>query len=501
MDATLLDMTDAVRRGINGKLADTRAALGQYMTPAPVASFMASLVRARRRRLRILDPGAGVGSLTVALLDRLLARRRPPDEIAVTCYEIDPRLFHALAETLGVSRHSCQARGVSLTFQLRQEDYIEARATSSQTLFEDDSEQFDCVIMNPPYRKISSNSATRLQLRSMGIEVTNLYAAFMLLAARQLRTGGEFVSISPRSFCNGPYFRMFRREFLQLLDLRRLHVFESRKAAFRDDDVLQENVIVYGSRANGQSGTLEVSASDCGNRVSRRVVPSSHVVQPGDGEAIIHIATSVASDEATETLLGLSCGLDDIGLAVSTGRVVDFRARRYLRTDPVDGTVPLIYSTHFYNGRVAWPNGNKRKAKAIVATDSTASLLVPSGFYVLTKRFSAKEERRRVVAALFDPGEIQAERVGFDNKTNYFHAGGSGIDESVARGLVAYLNSTVVDQYFRRFSGHTQVNAADLRRMPYPTRDQLRRLGRDSANLDDQDRIDAAVNRALQSCR
>ena len=48
---------------------------------------------------------------------------------------------------------------------------------------------------------------------------------------------------------------------------------------------------------------------------------------------------------------------------------------------------------------------------------------------------------------------------------------------TLAQGLAAYLNSTVVDEHFRRFSGHTQVNATDLRHLPYPSRDALEQLG------------------------
>jgi len=495
MSATILEAADAARREINGHLANTRAVLGQYMTPAPVASFMAALVRARRSRVRILDPGAGVGSLTAALLDRLAARSRPPAEIAVTCYEIDSRLVEALRATRRRCQALCKARGIVLTFDVRHEDYIEARSTAGRGLFENDAERYDGVVMNPPYRKINSCSDTRLQLRAVGIETTNLYSAFMLLAARQLDDGGEYVSINPRSFCNGPYFRSFRREFLRLLELRRLHIFESRTDTFREDDVLQENVIVYGVRKRGQREAVEVSITDREGRVSRRRVTSDQVFRRGDPEAIIHIVTDADADELTRKLFHLPERLETLGVAVSTGRVVEFRARKHLRRDAGVDTVPLIYPVHFREGQVVWPNGNSRKANAIVVSDATSCLLVPEGFYVLTKRFSAKEERRRVVAALYDPRIVPAERVGFDNKTNYFHAYGKGIDQQLARGLVVYLNSTIVDRYFRLFSGHTQVNAADLRRLPYPSADQLRSLGREVSCLGDQDAIDVAVER------
>ena len=40
-----------------------------------------------------------------------------------------------------------------------------------------------------------------------------------------------------------------------------------------------------------------------------------------------------------------------------------------------------------------------------------------------------------------------------------------------------FLNSTAVDDYFRRFSGHTQVNATDLRLLRYPEIKELEQLG------------------------
>ncbi|MHC5720660.1 MAG: adenine methyltransferase, partial [Nostoc sp.] len=46
-----------------------------------------------------------------------------------------------------------------------------------------------------------------------------------------------------------------------------------------------------------------------------------------------------------------------------------------------------------------------------------------------------------------------------------------------ARGLAVYLNSTLVDAFFRLFNGHTQVNATDLRKLKYPCMEQLLSLG------------------------
>ncbi|EAQ0782501.1 modification methylase, partial [Salmonella enterica] len=44
--------------------------------------------------------------------------------------------------------------------------------------------------------------------------------------------------------------------------------------------------------------------------------------------------------------------------------------------------------------------------------------------------------------------------------------------------LTAYLNSSLVDAYFRQFNGHTQVNSSDLRILRYPSIDTLKNLGK-----------------------
>ena len=226
-------------------------------------------------------------------------------------------------------------------------------------------------------------------------------------------------------------------------------------------------------------------------------MPYSRVMDPADSTRVVHVALEVVDDEARNTVMGLPASLSDLGIAVSTGRVVDFRAKDFLRPNPEDQTVPLIYPLHFNGMSVLWPHLGARKPNALLAKPETEALLVPNGVYVLVKRFTAKEERRRVVAAVFRPeGNLaRFQSVGFENHLNYFHRKGQPVAKKLAAGLAIYLNSTLVDSYFRQFSGHTQVNATDLRCLRYPSAEQLSELAEGTdGQCPNQSAIDTAVD-------
>jgi adenine-specific DNA-methyltransferase len=258
----------------------------------------------------------------------------------------------------------------------------------------------------------------------------------------------------------------------------RIHVIESRNEAFANDGVLQENIIFRAVRDQERGNVIVTggSASHEGHRFGRELAYDVLVV-PDDPDAFIHLAPEPAAQDIADRMRRLPSELSDLGLSVSTGRVVDFRARRYLSSEPVRRSVPLIYPAHFEAGFVTWPKKGK-KPNAIISTPETSALLVPTGHYVLVKRFSAKEESRRIVAAVCTPARFsQAKTLGFENHLNYFHEEGQGMEPELALGLAAFLNSTNVDQFFRQFSGHTQVNARDLRKLRYPARSVLLKLG------------------------
>ena len=503
MATEITSQLDHVRQKINkNHQRQDRSRKGQFLTPAPIAHFMASLFRRNVENVRILDAGAGVGVLSAAIVEALISRKGRLRSINVTAYESDELVLPYLEEALKHCGAVCAEAGITFRGETRRKDFIaDGVVLTEEGLFTENTERFTHAILNPPYKKINGQSGTRKLLDSAGMEISNLYAAFVWLTMKMLEPGGELVAITPRSFCNGPYFRRFRLALLDMMELQRIHVFESRKKAFRDDEVLQENVVFHAIR-NGHAPRLMTISSSEGSdfhKVNVRNVPYEHVVLPHDRDAFIHLVLSDDDENVVQRMQQFGTTLDELGIEVSTGRVVDFRAREYLRSQPETGTVPLVYPWHFEHGFIRWPKESDKKPNAIVSSDQTHDLMVPKGHYVLTKRFSAKEERRRVMAAIYDPQRIRAPLIGFENHLNYFHTRGKGLSSNLTRGLALYLNSTLFDRYFRLFSGHTQVNATDLRKMHYPTREQLICLSAYvNDHMPDQETIDVILEQVYR---
>lgn len=486
--------------------SETRSALGQFMTPAPIASFMASLFRqASSKSIHLLDAGAGVGSLTAAFVEKICQDKKFPEKFSVTAYEVDSFLVSYLDSTLKNCMRKCKDTGIEFEYEIFEEDFVfSATEILRNDLFSSVLQwpHFTHAILNPPYKKIHSDSKHRLLLRSIGIETSNLYTAFLALAIKMLPKDGELVAIVPRSFCNGPYFKPFREFLLKNIGLHRLHVFENRDEAFKDDDVLQENLIFHGVKGR-KNDKLIISSStgpELGDMTTFEAT-DDRIVYRNDPDFVMHIITSHLDQYVIDRMHVFTHALSDLKIDVATGPVVDFRLSEYISMKPNGQSVPLIYPAHFKNHYVTWPRLNGRKPNAIADAADVQKWLFPNGYYTLVRRFSSKEESRRIVAAIHDYKMVPAKRIGFENHINVFHSNHVGLSPELAKGLAVYLNSTLVDIYFRQFNGHTQVNAADLRMLRYPDIKFLEDL---SACVPDdhfptQDEIDSELEGRIQA--
>ncbi len=444
--------------------------LGQFMTSPSTAQFMANLFKnfSNHNYIQLLDAGAGHGALSNAFLKRYMLNNRGK-KVNVHAYEIDHAFKNSLTNVF--ERYSAYP---FFSYKILETDFI---VDTVNTITMNSSKKFTHAILNPPYKKIHSQSKHRKLLHSINIEVVNLYSAFLALSIHLLAEEGELVAIIPRSFCNGSYYKSFRRRLLETSAIKQIHLFNSRKKVFKGDNVLQENVIIHLIKGSPQKDVLlSFSEDDNFSDYYSYISPFRSIVKENDDQFFIRIplkgdgSSIYSADYFIETL-------STIGIEVSTGPIVDFRLKKFLLSKPKAGSIPLLYPYHFENNQIVWPKAKNKKPVAIKITKETENLSWPNGFYVVVRRLSSKEEKHRIVASLVDPSLFKFPRIGFENHLNVFHINKSGLNESLAYGLMTFLNSSLVDECFRSFSGHTQVNATDLRALKYPTKKMLIYLG------------------------
>lgn len=498
------DTVELIRQSAQNALSTkNQVEYGQYFTNIRISTMMASMFKFYKNEIRLLDPGAGSGILTAAFVSQTVNSLRKPRKLFVTCFEIDTSLIPHLKNTLEQCESLCKNNDIEFKYEIKNEDFIEfgSRAIfDNNSLFQNELDLFDYAILNPPYKKILSFSRTKQQLHSINIDTTNLYTAFVWLACQLLHPLGELVAITPRSFCNGTYFLNFRKYLLSSITFSDIHIFESRDKAFSDSDVLQENIIFHVIKKRNANEKVEITSSDNPDDadVKTRSISHNELINPNDNDLFIRIDSNNLGKNISASINSLPCKLEELDLAVSTGKLVDFRSKELLRKSTDDEVIPLLYAFNIVNGKIKWPNGNNTKPEYLASTQDSAKFTIPINYYVLVKRFSSKEERKRIYAGYINPTEIPANRIAIENHLNYFYSKYGELNEPLAKGLTAFLNSSIVDEFFRQFSGHTQVNASDLKSLRYPTRAQLMELGNE-VNIEAfaQSEIDSLLNRIV----
>ncbi|MHB1248463.1 MAG: Eco57I restriction-modification methylase domain-containing protein [Polaromonas sp.] len=486
--------TDSANHAYINGIAATRSipkteqkALGQYMTPPAIAEFMArrAVQGLSTATIRVLEPAAGSGVLAATVVEALLESTDIPERMELLLYEIDARLIPGLRHVCESLKIKCVAQGVDLDYVIANEDFLlSAVARQQQPLV-------DLVIGNPPYFKLGKLDP-RVTAHSYAVwGQPNIYGLFMAACSGLLRTGGRYCFITPRSWMSGPYFSAMRRHLLAHLRLDGFHVFDSRCAHFSEDEVLQEAVITWGT-ARAQEGPITISTSygtkDLDTARVQHLPPSLLVSATSD--RVIRLP----SPEKPESSPKLTHTFARHGLKVSTGPVVAFRAAAFLRHEKGKDSVPLLWLQHVKSMAIEWPI--KKKREHIAARAQNAWMLLKNEPMVILRRFSPKENVRRVTAAPYF-GNLPGSVLGIENHLNYISRPGGTMSVKEVTGLAAFLNSRGVSEYFQAVSGHTQVNASDLRILPLPSLAELEEIGSITKTHSSPEAIDRIVAQVL----
>lgn len=463
-----------------GKLSDiyikkyspeTRKPKGQFFTPDGISAFMAEQFDINGKEIRLLDPAAGTGILTAAFCDAVLKVNRKI-KIVADIYENDEVVLPFLEATLASCKSKLEDNGKEFEYNVYG-DFITASQSKSR---------YDFVIANPPYYKLSKAISPKNMHRLIALH-PNIYTLFMDIAVRLLKPSGEAVFITPRSFCSGTYYNDFREQLLGSTLIKNIHIFESRKEVFHNEDILQESIVIKLKKVVPTSNEkIGISVSDNGHLDNTEgfVANYSDIVYKKNQQAFIRIPTSEEELKIIRLIDKWPNTLSDLGLEISTGPVVAFRTQSHLyRGEDSPIGVPLIWMHNMKDFEVEWPVENKKgKPNVIAVNDKTAKLLLPSKNYVLIKRFTSKEQARRLCAVPFLRASMNFPKIGLENHVNYIHKINGELSLYEAVGIAAILNTTYVDKYFRALNGNTQVNATDMRHIPLPSIEDILLVGK-----------------------
>ncbi len=459
---------------------------GQFFTPIEIATLMASYSEQEGESVRILDPGCGSAILSCALIEYIYNSNKNLKFIDLVAYESDPELTPISEQSFSYLSKWLSSKNINITTKLYSEDFILHNADSFKEaggLFSIPIYPYDIVISNPPYFKLPIDDKRVIAAKRVVNGHPNIYALFMALSAKLLKENGELIFITPRSYAAGGYFKSFREYFFKLIDLDKVHLFSSRKDTFSRDKVLQETVIIKGTKRNKASEQVIISSSNGLKDLNSPIIktfPKKDIININSKEKILYLPTTDNEEAVLEIFKNWKGNLSKYNIKISTGPVVAFRSWDYIRENYENNTVqlaPLFWLHNVKQMSLEWPIVKPNKGQYIKIEDKSIPLLILNKNYILLRRFSSKDDKNRLIASPYFSNFIKSDYIGVENKVNYIYRPKGYLERNEIVGLCALLNSTLFDAYFRIFNGNVNVSATELREMSLPPLETIQEIG------------------------
>lgn len=453
-----------------------RKKYGQFFTSMETARYMASMfiIPENQEAISVLDAGAGSGILSCAIIERL-DKAEGIKTIELTCYETDENVLPLLKENLSfMQMQSCK----HIRININTNNYITSQHLDFNHMLGGDwnPKKYDLIIGNPPYMKIPKDAPEAVAMPEVCYGAPNMYFIFAAMGLFNLKDGGEMVYIIPRSWTSGAYFKRFREYFLSEGKLVQIHLFGSRNKVFDKEDVLQETIIVKVKKTSIKPDVVIITSTNSNKDFANcksLMVPYDLVVS-GD-ELYVYLVTNEEEVKVLERLQKWNRTLPELGFRMKTGLTVDFRNRDVLRNEEEEGAIPLFYSQHIKQGEVQFPI---QKENEYIVTEQKG-LIQENRNYLFVKRFTAKEEPRRLQCGVYLAKRFpQYQKISTQNKINFIDGLLTEMSECVVYGLYVLFNSTIYDEYYRILNGSTQVNSTEINAMPVPELDIIQEMGR-----------------------
>ncbi len=453
--------------------------LGRLFTKKDTAKIMASSfsLDVEKSSYTILDPGAGTGILTAALIERICKEAPACKQIFATCYENNPDFANMLEDNLERIRKKCRHDyDVRLFVSVYRENYLtESKNHYTVTFFDTVPDKYDLIICSPPtelYEKASEEALT-----TGGVTQLKIGAPFLFLsqAAKHLEPSGELVIILPVSYASASGVAPLRLELASALSLESIHLFVGKQKNLKRAVPLKKNFIACYKNAP-KNGKVAISTSeDNGQNITK--LPSLEYDFVVDKETgALTLPKSVEDTMIVEHISRLPETLSSLGLKMSTGLIIDSKCEGMIFSDPREGTVPLIRQNAIRNGVVVFPS----KISGQYLAPLKSALMQKNKNMIIIKRIPAKSDARFINSAIYLAAQMPKETyISTHNKVNFIDTVNRDAEmcPRLVFGLFALLNSTIYDRYLSIVSKSKQINAKEFKELPLPPRNIIESIG------------------------
>ncbi len=455
--------------------------LGRLFTKKDTARLMASMLKLNpiKTAYTILDPGAGTGILSAAIIERICNECPECKQIFITCYETDELYIPMLKDNLERIRKKCRHDyDVRLYITVYEENYLtESKNHYTVTFFDSIEDKFDLIICNPPselYAKDSDEAENTGDVTQYKISAQWLFAKMSL---RHMEEGGQAVIILPTTIASASMLRGLREEINKTAAIDRIHLFVGKQKNKSRAVPLKKNLILALGKHEKPANITITTSTDSGsfeNIVTLPALSYDFVVNEADGT--LTLPKNVEDTKIVKYISGFPETLSSLGLKMSTGLILDSRCEGLLFSEPIKGSVPLIRPASIGGGMITFPMPIKKQY--IAAVDQ--KLIQRNKNMVIIKRVPAKGDERFLNSAIYMAAQLPAFRyISTHNKINYIDTKDKNLEmpARLAYGLFALLNSTIYDRYISIVSKSKQINSKEMRSLPLPPRNIIENIG------------------------
>lgn len=454
--------------------------LGRLFTKKDTARLMAESIElsADKAVYTVLDPGAGTGILSAAVIERICKSAPLCRQIFLTCYENNPDFIPMLKDNLERIRKKCRHDyDVRLFVTVNEENYItESKNHYTVAFFDTVAEKFDIIIANPPTEFCEKSSDEAISAGGVTQLKINYAFLFLSMAKGHLEENGQLVIMLPTTYASAASLAPLRMEIKNELSVMGIHLFIGKQKNAKRAVPLKKSFIIRYKRAL-QPDTVSLSASyDTGKELTKLSdMPYDFIIDPKTGA--ITLPKSAEDARIVKFISAMPETLATLGLKMSTGLIIDSKCSGMIFDSPVEGTLPVIRHNAIKNGTIAFP---AKGTKGQFIAPLKKALMQKNRNMIVIKRIPAKSDERFVNSAIYLAAQLpQYKYISTHNKVNFIDMKNKNTEicPRLAFGLFALLNSTVYDRYISIVSKSKQINAKELKELPLPSRHIIESIG------------------------